>query len=97
MKIETDRFCDQLKNRRLSQHPPPPRLVRTADNDMTHAVVAAKFKKRLHRFFGSEPHDFGAQVARSLFIVKKIALQCSIDAMAGLAFGFYVDDKPVGI
>ena len=64
---------------------------------MAHAMIAAKFEQRVHRFFRAQAHDFSAQVPRSLFVVQKMTLQCRVDTVTRFAFGFDVNDKPVGV
>ena len=97
MEIESGRLSNQFKHRRLAQQMTPPGFVRAADNDMAHAMIAAKFEQRLDRFSRAQAHDFGAKVAGSLFVFQKMALQRRIDAVTRFAFGFDVNDKPVGV
>ena len=81
----------------MAQQAAPPRLVRTADNDMAHAMGATEIDQRFDRVFRAQAHDLGAQVPRPLFIIVKIALQGGVDPVIRFAFGFHVHDKPIGI
>ena len=75
----------------------PPGFVRTPDNDMTNTMIAAKFEKRFDRLSRLQSHDFGAQVPGSLFVFQKITLQRRVDTVAGFAFGFHMNDKPIRV
>src|SRR4029453_19392370 len=95
MEIKTIRLGNQLGHRRLAQDVPPPRFVRTADDDMPNSVSAGELEQRFHRLFRAEAHGLSAQIPGSLFVLHKIALQGGIDAKSRLLFGLDMNHKPV--
>src|SRR5688572_13834477 len=97
MEIEAGSLSYQLVDRRLTQQTAPPRLVRTPDDDMAHAMGATKIQKCFNSVFRPQAHDLRAEIPRPLFVFQEMTLQCSVDAVIRFALGFHMHDKPVGI